>query len=350
MAASMVLGNSVAALASDAIPQKGSLTGKAQLEGVVDPDVFSVELPTKSASEVKTAFDFIMDPQGLIEETEGARYVSGQGVKLSGESTGISTNKFKYGTLYFANSLSDGSVSQLSPTSNMLTITNKGTMDVDVKLSAKVVSMDGIKLVSSNTISAGADPSVYLAVSGNDGTHTPITADGASVSAQITGNDGAYSLSWNGSKNKYEKVASANASFNSYSFALTGESGGKIKDWLDVADDLSSDARVEVTWMVAPEGYVDSPFANPTIKMVQGSPAETDVTLPAGATGVRSVTFTRANGDIANVDAANYVYANGKFKFRSTYTDPLLSAGATRVHTITFNDSASTTAELTLIP
>lgn len=354
MAASMMLGSSATALAATGDettpPAKGNLTGYAHLEGVVDPDVFVVNLPVTSNNDVKTAFDFIMDPQGLIEETEGARYVSGQGVTLHGATAATSTNKFEHGTLYFANTSSNGTVSQLSPTSNKLTITNKGTMDVDVKLTAKVVSLDGIELVSTNTISDGAAPSVYLALSGNDGTQKAITTDGISMEAQISGNDGAYSLSWNTTDRKYEKIASENAAFEDYSFMLTGASGGKIKDWLEVQDDLSNDARVEVTWMVTPEGYASSPFASDTLKMIQGQPIETDVTLPAGATGIAKIEFTRSSGEVAVVADANYVFANGKLKFRSTYTDTLLQAKVERVHKVTFNDAANTTAEIKLVP
>jgi len=343
MAASMVFGNSVAALAADDTvpPAEGELTGKIALEGIVDPDVFRVELPVESAGDVKTAFDFIMDPQNLIEQTSGARYVSGQGVN------NLSTNKFDYGTLYFANTSSNGDVLKLSPSSNELKITNKGTMDVDVKLTAEVVSLNGVKLVSTNSISDGDAPSVYLALSGN-GVQKPITEGGIDMEATISGNDDAYSISWNADEKKYEKVASENAAFVSFNFLLTGASGGSVKDWLEIEDDLTN-AEVNVTWVVTPEGYSSSPFAKTTLKMVQGQLAETAVTMPNGATAINSIKFARESGEEATLADTNYVLVDGKLRFRATFIDSLISAGVqSRTFTVIFNDSNKTEAKITL--
>lgn len=343
MAASMVFGNSVAALAADDTvpPAEGELTGKIALEGIVDPDVFRVELPVESAGDVKTAFDFIMDPQNLIEQTSGARYVSGQGVN------NLSTNKFDYGTLYFANTSSNGDVLKLSPSSNELKITNKGTMDVDVKLTAEVVSLNGVKLVSTNSISDGDAPSVYLALSGN-GVQKPITEGGIDMEATISGNDDAYSISCNADEKKYEKVASENAAFVSFNFLLTGASGGSVKDWLEIEDDLTN-AEVNVTWVVTPEGYSSSPFAKTTLKMVQGQLAETAVTMPNGATAINSIKFARESGEEATLADTNYVLVDGKLRFRATFIDSLISAGVqSRTFTVIFNDSNKTEAKITL--
>lgn len=345
MAASMVFGNSVAALAANDYtvpPAEGELSGSIALEGVVDPDVFRVELPVVSAGDVKTAFDFIMDPQNLIEQTEGARYVSGQGIR------NISTNKFDYGTLYFANTSSNGDVLKLSPSSNELKITNKGTMDVNVKLTAKVVSLNDVKLVNTSTISAGAEPSVYLALSGN-GTQKAISENGVEMEAVISGNDDAYAISWNTAEEKYEKVASANSTFASFDFALTGASGGDVKKWLAIEDDIAG-AQVNVTWMVTPEGYEApvNPFNPSVIPLTAGTPTQATVTLPAGANGIRSVTYMRPNGSQATaVSGTDYMYQDGKFWFTATFREPLVQNGVRGLlFTVTFDNGD--TAQLTL--
>ena len=79
-------------------------------------DTVSIELPT---IEEPSPFDFILDPQRLITETDGAKY---------GSST------FETGaTLFFENV--DGDY-DFSSRSDMLTITNKGTVPVEVTVTA----------------------------------------------------------------------------------------------------------------------------------------------------------------------------------------------------------------------
>lgn len=344
MAASMVLGNSVAALAESV---DGQLDGDIKLEGIVDPDVFDVVLPTTSANGVKDAFDFVMDPQNLIKETNGARYIS---TNAATGGLGISTNAFDEGTLYFANYVSENSaqVTKISPSSNELKITNKGTMDVNVAIEAKIVSLNGVELVSANSISDGDAPSVYLTLKDDKGGAGAILKDGGALEAVISGNDGAYSLSWNGTK--YEKVPSANATFNDYSFYLEGASGGDVREWLELADDLdSSSAKVQVTWMVSSEEVASSPFAEQTLKITRGTLAETAVTLPAGAANITKVQFTNPNtGNIKDLAETDWKYTTArKLRFTATYIDSLFTSNIqSRVHTVTFDNG--TTATITL--
>lgn len=346
MAASMVLGNSVAALAESV---DGQLDGEIKLEGIVDPDVFDVVLPTTSANGVKDAFDFVMDPQELIKETNGARYLS---TNAATGGLGISANSFDQGTLYFANYVSENSsqVTKISPSSNELKITNKGTMDVNVAVEAKIVSLNGVELVSTNSISGGDVPSVHLALKDDKGGDEAILKDGGALEAVISGNDGAYSLSWNGTK--YVKEASANATFNDYSFYLEGSSGGDVRKWLELADDLdSSNAKVEVTWIVSSEEVASSPFADSTLTLVAGQPAETALSLPAGATDITSITWVGASGGTATLTKdTDYKIINGKLRFMVAYVNTLMNNAnvTSRVHTVTFNNTPATTATITL--
>ena len=71
LAATMVIGSSVTAFAAD---DGHSSTGTGSNEGHVDKHVISVTLPTVPAN--STPFNYTVDPERLVPETDGARYGS----------------------------------------------------------------------------------------------------------------------------------------------------------------------------------------------------------------------------------------------------------------------------------
>lgn len=71
LAATMVIGSSVTAFAAD---DGHSSTGTGSNEGHVDKHVISVTLPTVPANQ--TPFNYTVDPERLVPETNGARYGS----------------------------------------------------------------------------------------------------------------------------------------------------------------------------------------------------------------------------------------------------------------------------------
>lgn len=350
MAASMMLGSSVSALAStyESTDKDGvtdQLTGRVSLEDVVDPEVFRVELPTVSTGYLATAFDFVMDPQGLIASTNGAAYKNNTSNAL-GVSTNIIADK---GTLFFANTTSNNTVSQLSSSSNALTITNKGNMDVNVELTAEVVSLNGVTMVSSNTISDGAAPSVYLAVKDDNG-ETPIFGGKISVSASISGQDDAYVPSWN-QTDGYIMSVNGTPDFEDYSFQLKGASGGNIKEWLKIKDDLKrGGATVNVVWTVKPDGVevedTFAPFATNTVTITQGSPANVEMTLPNDVT-IAKIEFVH-NGSTRTLATDQYsVTSTGSLRFKTECINVLFTNSITeRTYTVTFSNGK--TADVTL--
>ncbi len=348
MATSMVLGNSVVALAEEKTtsPAQGSLDGTVTVEGVVDPDVFDVVLPTVSSTEVKDAFNFVMDPQGLIEATNAARYTS---TNAATGGLAVSASGFDPGTLYFARTVSDGSTPKIGPSSNELTIINKGTMDVNVSVKATIDSAsfnEAVKLVSGN-ISSGDAPSVYLALKDETSEEPIMKGTGASLEAVISGNDGAYNISWNGTE--YVKQASANATFSDYSFYLSGNSGGNIQDWLKNKDKINgADAKVHVTWTVTPDGVAASPFSPSTLRLDTGTPQQADVTLPTGATTITKVEFKKADGSgYAALTAEQYKYEDGKFWFTAPFRTMMVNGGVTSLECrVTFSNNTTATVML----
>lgn len=364
LAASMVLGNSVTAFATvsyndDKVsPVKGTATGQASFEGYVNEDIFVVEVPTVAAPTDKT-FDFIMDPQRLIEQTSGNKYATSN--TNDANRNGISTDSISYGSLYFANRDNAGTVSQLSTSSNYLTVRNKGSRDVTIGLKATVKNMGAVELSSNANVSDNENPSIYLAMQGADlsGNVAATQAiesvsQGASLSTRVSGCDSNYIISVN-SKNEYEYVVSDpdSVSYAGYGFRLTGAcGGGDFTDWTAVGKAMKTAIpKVTVTWDITP--YV-TPVA-PTIatssvaKPTDGSGVFVSIDLGAGtlaATGIASITFGASLGAATSpLASTNYEYANGQLKIKGAH---VANIAATRVYKIVMNDAAKTELSFTI--
>lgn len=269
---------------------RGSTTGDGELEGTVSTDVVSVVLPSIAVDD--TTFDFILDPEGLIDATGAARYNSAT---------------FGTGTLFFANTDEDGNVTGYSNASDELTVTNKSSIPVDVSLSAAVKNATGITLTDDSTFADDTSASVYLAIT--DGTNTvAITDAGASVSTQIdAAPDGSYEVQWNSTDEKYEFVLAdeANTEFAEYSFQLTGASNAD-GDWSGLEEVAPS---VEVVWNVA--AHSDSYLSATS---VTSSANTITLSLPAGVT-VSSVTMHKTSGTDVSLTSSHYTIANDVITF-----------------------------------
>ena len=68
LAATMVMGSSVTVFAAD---EGGSTSGSGSVDIVEATDIFQVELPT--VPENDTTFNYILDPTGVIAETDAAK-------------------------------------------------------------------------------------------------------------------------------------------------------------------------------------------------------------------------------------------------------------------------------------
>lgn len=182
-----------------------------EAEGGNGGEVYQTVLP----ADTEHVFDFIMDPQKLISRTNAAAY---------GNCT------FEEGaTLFFRRS--DGECEEdYKSSSDALVISNRGTADVDIVLTAGISSdsMGGITLTDDRNFTEDTGPSLYLALT--DGEHTaPIDGEeGASLHAVLEGR------------------SEENGEVCSYRFWLTGavnENG----DWSEVKDAVP---KVTVMWSV----------------------------------------------------------------------------------------------------
>lgn len=230
LAGTMVMGNAAVAFADD---QKGSTTGTGTLDVVEKSDVFAVVLPT-IPDDGDTTFNYILDPTGVIKDTEGAKY------------NGATFAEGK--TVFFANAGSGGATTY-SDTSDALEIENKSTMAVDVTVKASIKPVSGITMSNTDTFDADDTAAkLYLALKDTEATPNvkAITADtGAELTASVPALEDAYETKY--VDGKYVKQLKADATgFKKYSFQVTGACNPKGA-WSGLKD---TPPEIDVVWSV----------------------------------------------------------------------------------------------------
>lgn len=192
-------------LASEMVPTEGEVQA--------DEKVFQVIVP----SDTEHVFDFIMDPQKLISQTNAAAY---EGSTFEKDST-----------LFFKRT--DGGVLEdYSSSSNALIITNVGTVDVELILTASI-SLDGTEgmiVTDDCDFTDDTSASFYLALT--DGEHTVAIDNEDEVSIHTILNG----------------VSEENGICNEYRFWLTGAANAN-GDWSGVMGGIP---KITVTWHIIP--------------------------------------------------------------------------------------------------
>ena len=166
--------------------EEGSGTGIGKVEGIVETDVYQVVLPTVS----NHTFNFIIDPLELINQTEGAGY---------------NGKTFEKGSTLFFHRTGKGKKEDYSSVSNPITITNRGSVPIDVSLNVRIPSssLDGIKMTSDGGFKNDTSASLYMAVL--DGENViPIGTDGMSINKTLDAvPEEAFEYGYNKEKGKY---------------------------------------------------------------------------------------------------------------------------------------------------
>lgn len=257
LTATMVMGSTGVVFAGGS---EGSSTGEGELEGVLNSDVYDVVLPTVSAG----TFDFILDPEGLIDKTDAGRY---EGATFTGTSG-----------MFFKND-----ESSYSDKSNAFKVINKSSTEVTLDVTATVTDLgDNVALVGLNASDApnfttgnDAVPEIYLALT--DGAQTtpevvpvvttPASGDTPAVSeAELADKtlddaDDQYAVKWDDTNEKYVKELKPvkkdgdpdsgdyldETAFDEYSFNLVGACN-KEADWTGLEN---IQPKVEVVWAVS---------------------------------------------------------------------------------------------------
>ena len=228
---------------------------------VVGGDVVSMSIPVVSESET-SVFDFILDPQGLLYETDAIRYGGGRVEEGA--------------TLLFHNKEGEYDFSRRS---DWLTVTNRSTVPVRVTVTAQVTDFGDVRLAESADFGESTEPEVYLAIEDDQGNILPLSAD-----AQTTINlemasapKNTYVFRMDEENHTYEygmNMDSSMVDFDTYSFGLIGACNSNA-EW----QNISVNPTITVTWYVEPlmpEEQEEAPAADHNTNDKTNTPNDED--------------------------------------------------------------------------
>lgn len=319
----------------------GTGTGTGSFEGHVDKEVVEVTLPTADAK----TFSYKMDPEGLIAATNSAKY---------------SDASFEAGkNVYFQSS--DGN---WTSNSTKLKVVNKGTVDIDVTVSAKTAANTDVAMADSETFGEDdTDAKLYLGLLVAEKDAVAIkeaaadSADDASVAVGLRGNADNYEVTSTDSGYAFAaKAGVPDTAWNSFEFGLTGACNPK-GDYS--AEDLAG-SDVTVTWSYAvredssTNDLLDAnatsesapSIATTSYNLTADTPVEINVNLGGGALAATKVSALK-NGT-SSLPTDSWSYAEGVLTITAARVNTLVNAGVSRTYTVVFNDTAKTTVDIIL--
>lgn len=291
LAATMVFGSAITAFADNSAVGEGSYEG-----GEIKYPILQVTLPTIP----EDAYDYIADPNGLIDLTDGAHY---DGATFTGD-TGI----------YFQ---ADNTKAAYSETSEALTVTNENAQDLDVTVKLEVSKKGDAIITYADSASFETEDTankLYLAVgsvSGGDLAETvALSASGAAtITTTVAGVPDNYEPKYvSGNGYTYEKKDDASG-WNDCSFALTGALNKNAK-W---GDEVNF-PEITVTWSYKEHSaavYLDTLTISPATLSVTA-------TLPEGVK-VTKVELFKAGSSTATAmtSGTHYTLSAGKYTFKA---------------------------------
>jgi len=366
LAATLVLGSTTVFFGAETEKQtsdEGSFEGGGDFEGSVDTEVFNVVVPVEYATDTasSSAFDFILDPEGLINTTSGAAH-TGMTFPASG------------GTMYFK--VSGNAYDTKSQT---LVAKNLSSTDVNITLDAKVtVPTSNAALTLAEDANWGTDTAleIYLeivevsddgisvATSAAIATEATATTAGAVYTGGLKSTLESYADAYEvvytsgvGYEFKITTAAAVGVTADTYEFYITGACNTNA-DWSQYVE--GEDPEISVVWKVEMVG-AETETADPVTSVKGVAAVDNVITLAASynkSTGV-SLPYTVASGDITilsvkfgtaatNVSTAigsnNLSTANSTIKITGLWQGA--SSGDTRYVHVTFSDG--TVAKITL--
>lgn len=202
---------------------------------VLEQDIIAVDLPMLQEEE-GSPFDFIIDPQHLIFETDAEAYGGG----IVEEEANLLFHNRAEGEFDF------------SRYSDKLAVVNRSTIPVMVTISAGIAEVGDIELVQDKDFPEDGSPYMYLAIVDDEGNERPVSEDGTvSMSVELQrASESVYAYTLNPETGDYEYKLSGlseDADFDTYSFGLKGECSSDA-DW----GRFSVLPKITVTWRVEP--------------------------------------------------------------------------------------------------
>ena len=199
---------------------------------ITDEEIISVILPTEGT---ESPFDFYIDPQGLIFETDAAKY--GGGTVEEGAN------------ILFHNHKSDDY--DFSSKSDPFKITNQSTVPVAVTITARIDDLGSIMMADDRDFPEN-QAVIYLAIFDDAGNEVTLSADeDVSVTVNMrAASIGAYTYVYDEDAEEYRYGYLVNPGddyFDTYSFGLVG-----VCNESDAWAEISESPKVTVTWNVEP--------------------------------------------------------------------------------------------------
>lgn len=271
LAGTMTMGMGVTAFAADAT--SGDAEGSGELEGHVERDVLSVTLPTNVDA---GTFKYIIDPEGLIAETDNAKYADAT---------------FEEGASVFFQSADK----TYTKDSKKLKVTNKGTVNADVTVTAQAATSGDVAMAATSGDVSGDAKKLYLGLDVAGKAEKAVKDDAsATVTVGVVGNPDNFETTYNSTSGKYEYDVKANVpetAWNSFEFGLVNGVCSTGAKWTD--EDATKVPTVKVTW-----SYEERDEDTSTADLLDEN-ASADVEPSIGATG----TYNKSTGVItANVN------------------------------------------------
>ena len=237
VAAAMVMGGSMTAFAADtsytdptfesqAVGETMTAEGTGEVEGHVNKEVLSMILPTQATN----TFSFKVDPQRLIQDTEGAKY-SGATFPAANVDTGV---YFMTGANTYSNS------------SSVLRAVNKSSVNVKLTVEAKLTNAgSGFAMAETKDEAKNATDAakLYLGLKVGNETKPVKSTDTVTIDKVIKGDPANFAPAYKSNAYVYESIDSAK--WNAVMFNLEG-AVSKYN-----AASSATAPNVQVTWKYA---------------------------------------------------------------------------------------------------
>lgn len=227
LAAAMTMGSTLTVFAADDVSGAGGTSGKGENEGHVEKEVINVVLPTVPEGD-GSPFEYITDPERLIQSTSGARYEDYTFPEKVGD-TGI---YFLVGDKTYANA------------SSTLQVINKSSCDVSVTVTATARQATDKDLALATSSSTTADNPLYLNMKVGQENAT-VSDSGATVTKIIAGSADNFEVQYTGGAYQYVPKVDA------YNWkALNIGMNGAVDEAAVITNDTTV-PTVDVTWAFA---------------------------------------------------------------------------------------------------
>lgn len=297
LVASMTLGSTLTVCATEGVAEgTGSYEG-----GELKYPTLSITLPTIPAG----TYDYIADPNGLIEKTKAD---DGTAAKYANSTFTGTTG------IFFLTSTANDGAKTYTENSAALTLTNENAQDIDVTVKLEQKTEGDASIVYADSAQFDADDTenkLYLAITDGAADNAQVSAlsltGAAVVKTTVAGVPGNYEASYD-TTNGYGYVKKADADltdWNDCSFYMTGALNTGAT-WGDAV----AFPTIQVTWSYAE--HRDSALSSSTISSSSNSLTVTG----ANVTGVTLVKTT--NAEIACTAGTHYTFADGTLTVMSS--------------------------------